>query len=43
MNLPFAVRLLTWAAALLALAAVFGLYLRPDFMVGLAGQLWACF
>lgn len=29
--------------ALLALAAVFALYLRPDFMVQLSNQLWACF
>ncbi len=36
----------TWAgyaAALLALAAVFSLYLQPDFLVGLSNQLWACF
>lgn len=32
-----------WAAALLALAAVFGLYQRPDFLVMLADQAWACF
>ncbi|MFT3720237.1 hypothetical protein [Pseudorhodoferax sp.] len=36
-------RLLAWAAALAALAGVFALYLRPDFMVDLANQLWACF
>lgn len=26
-----------------ALGAVFLLYLRPDFVLTLAGQLWACF
>jgi hypothetical protein len=35
-----------WLAYLLALmvcAGVFGLYLRPDMMVTLTEQLWACF
>lgn len=32
-----------YAAAMSALTAVFMLYLQPDFMVGLAQQLWACF
>jgi type II secretory pathway component PulM len=36
-------RALAWAAALLALLAVFVAYLQPDLMVGLANQLWACF
>ena len=27
----------------LALLAVFGLYTRPDFLLQLADQLWACF
>jgi len=35
--------LLTLATAGLALCAVFGLYLQPEFMVDLAQQLWACF
>jgi len=26
-----------------ALALVFGLYTRPDFLVQLSNQLWACF
>ena len=30
-------------AALLVLLAVFALYLRPDFMLTLADQIWACF
>ena len=34
---------LTGAAALAVLLAVFGLYLRPDFMLTLADQLWSCF
>ncbi|HEX5388631.1 MAG TPA: hypothetical protein VFW67_02615 [Burkholderiaceae bacterium] len=29
--------------AALALLAVFGLYTRPDFLLQLADQLWACF
>ena len=36
-------RLLAWAAAFAALAAAFALYLRPEFMVTLADQVWACF
>jgi hypothetical protein len=32
-----------WTAALAALAGVFMLYLQPEFMVGLANQVWACF
>ncbi len=31
------------AALALVLAGVFALYTRPDFMLGLASQLWACF
>ena len=29
--------------ALAALLAVFGLYVRPDFMLMLANQVWGCF
>lgn len=36
-------RLAAYGAALLALGAVFSLYLRPDFMVDLSNMLWACF
>ena len=34
-----------WAyiAALCVLLAVFSLYTRPDFLVPLANQIWACF
>jgi hypothetical protein len=35
--------LLGTAVALLASLAVFALYLRPDFLVQLADQLWSCF
>jgi hypothetical protein len=31
------------AAAALVLAAVFAMYLQPDFLIQLAGQIWACF
>ncbi|MDH5206071.1 MAG: hypothetical protein OEY75_03560 [Hylemonella sp.] len=34
---------LSYAGALLLLLGVFALYLRVDFMVGLADQLWSCF
>lgn len=36
-------RLLGYGLALLVLLAVFSLYLRPEFMVSLAQQAWACF
>ncbi|KAF1049120.1 hypothetical protein [Xylophilus sp.] len=37
-------RRLAWtAAAALALAGAFALYARPDFVVMVADQLWACF
>ena len=36
-------RLLPWAVALAVLAAVFALYTRPELMVMLSEQLWACF
>lgn len=31
------------STALLALLAVFGLYLEPEFMRTMADQIWACF
>jgi len=34
---------LAYAAALAVLAAVFVMYTRPEFLVSLADQLWACF
>jgi len=37
-------REMAWfGAAALALAGVFALYTRPEFLVSLADQLWACF
>ena len=36
-------RLLVYAAAVAALAGVFALYTRPEFLVNLADQLWSCF
>ena len=32
-----------YSGAILVLLAVFALYLRPDFLVTLADQIWACF
>ena len=32
-----------WALVLAALFAVFMLYLKPEFVLTLANQLWACF
>ncbi|WP_275425869.1 hypothetical protein [Rhodoferax koreensis] len=34
---------LLYGAALLGLAMVFAMYTRPDFLVSVADQLWACF
>jgi len=34
---------LAWSAVLVALAAVFMLYTRPDFLVDIGNQLWTCF
>ncbi len=36
-------RLLIWAAVAVALGAVFMAYIRPEFMVELANQIWLCF
>jgi hypothetical protein len=36
-------RVLAWTAAIALLAAVFALYLQPDMVLSLAGQLWNCF
>jgi type II secretory pathway component PulM len=40
---PRARRTALWVAAIVLLAAVFALYLQPDFVVVLANQIWACF
>lgn len=36
-------KVMLYAGAVLALLAVFALYTRPDFLVTLANQVWACF
>ena len=36
-------RLTLYTLAVTALLAVFALYTRPDFLVTLADQVWACF
>jgi hypothetical protein len=36
-------KLLAYSAAILACMGVFTIYIRPEFMVMLAGQIWACF
>jgi hypothetical protein len=36
-------KLLAYSTAVLACMGVFLLYIRPEFMVTLAGQVWACF
>ena len=32
-----------YAVAVAACLSVFALYVQPEFMVALAGQIWACF
>ncbi|MEA3393066.1 MAG: hypothetical protein U9R55_00380 [Pseudomonadota bacterium] len=34
---------LAYGSAVLVLLAVFALYTRPDFLVTLANEVWACF
>jgi hypothetical protein len=36
-------RALTWTAITAVLLGVFAMYARPEFLVTLADQLWACF
>lgn len=36
-------RAVGWLLVALVLAAVFGMYLNPDFMLTMADQVWACF
>jgi hypothetical protein len=40
---PLRRKLLAYCAATLALLGVFALYTRPQFLVTLADQIWACF
>lgn len=43
MNMDSRARFLVYAAVAAALAGVFALYTRPEFLVNLADQLWSCF
>ncbi|HEX5805666.1 MAG TPA: hypothetical protein VFY31_04945 [Macromonas sp.] len=36
-------RLLLWSAMAVVLALVFTLYLRPDFVLDVANQIWGCY
>ena len=36
-------RLMGWTIGVIVLLLVFALYTRPDFMVTLSEQIWACF
>jgi hypothetical protein len=36
-------KIIAYSAAVLACLGVFALYTRPDFLVTLANQVWACF
>jgi hypothetical protein len=40
---PLALKALAWFVVALALLGTLTLYQRPDFLVGLADQLWSCF
>ncbi len=40
---PAGCKALLYAGAVAALLGVFALYTRPDFLVTLANQVWACF
>lgn len=40
---PKLVRLAAWSGVLLASLGVLALYGRPDFLVMVADQVWACF
>jgi hypothetical protein len=35
--------LLIWGGTVIVLLAVFTMYTRPDFLLTLANQIWACF
>ena len=42
-SLPAWLRVAGWVGATLVCLAVFALYLRPEFLMTLADQLWSCF
>lgn len=37
------IKILAYGAAVCVLLAVFALYTRPDFLITLSNQVWACF
>lgn len=43
LNKALMLRAAAWSAALAAALGVFLLYTRPDFLVMVANQVWACF
>ena len=43
MPTPGVRKALVWAIIVVVLALVSLLYLRPDFVISMADQLWACF
>lgn len=40
---PRKIKWLTYGGAVVVLLLVFALYTRPDFLVMLSNQIWACF
>ena len=43
MQHPLVIKAAIWTGVTAALLSVFALYTRPDFLVTLANQVWACF
>ena len=43
MQRPLVIKAAVWTVVTAALLGVFALYTRPDFLVTLANQVWACF
>ncbi len=43
MHLKATHKISLWALAVLACGGVFALYTRPEFLLTLANQVWACF
>ncbi len=40
---PRALKVLAYAVAVAVLLGVFGLYTRPELMISISEQVWACF
>ena len=40
---PRMIKVATWAGVTLAMLGIFNLYIRPDFLLTLANQVWGCF